>query len=74
MARVQSVVAVSIFKSCLGPSYVLIEARTWNASRSHAAVPRCTRIYPPWNAKCGPPTPSPGGVPARARVAKAGQD
>lgn len=37
--RVQSVVAVSIWKKCLGPSHLLIEAGTWNANRSRA-VPR----------------------------------
>lgn len=29
-------VAVSIFKKCLGPSPLLREGRTWNANRSHA--------------------------------------
>lgn len=30
---------VSIFKKCLGPGRLLIEAPTWNTNRSHA-VPR----------------------------------
>lgn len=67
-------VAVSIFKQCLGPSYVLIEARTWNANRSHAAVSPLHPDTPALECQVGGGGEAPGGVPDPGRLAKAELD